>query len=244
MLAAGRGGSGVKFGVVVFPGSNCDADCYHAIGVATGARVEYVWHRDTKIAGFDCLVLPGGFSYGDYLRAGAIARFSPVMGEISRFAADGGLVLGICNGFQILQEAGLLPGAMRKNEGLTFRCHWTWVRVEDSSTPFTCLCRKGQVLRIPIAHYEGNFYLPPEDLAGVEGRGQVVMRYCTPAGEVVPEANPNGSVGNIAAVRNAAGNVLGMMPHPERAAEAILGSEDGRLIFQSVVEWLRSRRRG
>jgi phosphoribosylformylglycinamidine synthase len=133
---------------------------------------------------------------------------------------------------------------MRKNEGLTFRCHWTWVRVEDSATPFTCLCQKGQVLRIPIAHYEGNFYLPAEELAGVEGRGQVVMRYCTPAGEVVPEANPNGSVGNIAAVRNAAGNVLGMMPHPERAAEAVLGSEDGRLIFQSVVEWLRSRRRG
>ncbi|MDI6822966.1 MAG: phosphoribosylformylglycinamidine synthase subunit PurQ [Bacillota bacterium] len=229
----------MRFGVVVFPGSNCDADCHHAIGAATGARVEYVWHRDTKISGFDCLVLPGGFSYGDYLRTGAIARFSPVMGEIARFAAGGGLVLGICNGFQILQEAGLLPGAMRKNESLTFRCQWTWLRVEDNRTPFTLLCEKGQVLRIPIAHYEGNFYLPPEELAEVEGRGQVVMRYSTPAGEVVPEANPNGSLGNIAAVRNAAGNVLGMMPHPERAAEGVLGCEDGRLIFRSVVEYLR-----
>lgn len=234
----------MKFGVVVFPGSNCDADCYHALAVATGARVEYVWHQETKVTGYDCLVLPGGFSYGDYLRTGAIARFSPVMAEVSRFAADGGLVLGICNGFQILQEAGLLPGAMRKNEGLTFRCQWTWVRVEDNSTPFTLLCRRGQVLRIPIAHYEGNFYLPPEQLAALEARGQVVLRYVTPEGEVTPEANPNGSLGNIAAVRNEAGNVLGMMPHPERAAEEELGSVDGALLFRSVSEYLRGRRGG
>ena len=229
----------MKWGVVVFPGSNCDADCYHAIRASTGAKVDYVWHKDTRLAGYDCLVLPGGFSYGDYLRTGAIARFSPVMGEIQRFAAAGGLVLGICNGFQILQEAGLLPGAMRKNEGLTFRCHWTWVRIEDNTTPFTLALQKGQVVRIPIAHYEGNFYLPLDELSQLEGAGQVVMRYCDAGGQVTPAANPNGSLGNIAAVRNQAGNVLGMMPHPERAAEAELGSTGGALIFRSVAEYLR-----
>ena len=231
----------VRFGVVVFPGSNCDADTYHAVGEVLGEKVEYIWHGRTDVSGFDCLILPGGFSYGDYLRTGAIARFSPVMNEVVRFAQRGGLVIGICNGFQILLEAGLLPGAMLRNRSLQFRCLYVNVRVENSDTPFTRLCRPGQVLRLPIAHADGNYTAPPETVAELEKSRRVVFRYVDDCGEPTEESNPNGSVGNIAGIVNAAGNVLGLMPHPERASEAILGSTDGRLIFESIVSFVREK---
>jgi len=225
----------VRFGVVVFPGSNCDLDAHHALGAVLGQPVRYVWHRETDLHDLDCVILPGGFSYGDYLRAGAIAARSPVMDAVGRFAEAGGLVIGICNGFQILLEAGLLPGAMQPNADLLFHCEFVHVRVENPATPFTRLCRSGQVLRLAIAHAEGNYYAPPEALQGLEERGGVVFRYCTPEGEVLPEANPNGSVANVAGVINEAGNVLGMMPHPERCAEEVLGSADGRFILESLL---------
>lgn len=223
----------MKFGVVVFPGSNCDSDCYYALKDVLGVPVDYIWHRSTDIWGYDCIVLPGGFSYGDYLRAGAIARFSPVMQAVGRFARAGGLVLGICNGFQILLEAGLLPGAMRRNECLQFRCEYVELIVENSCTPFTRECKPGQVLRMPIAHGEGNYYVDPQSLKRLEDKGQIVLRY---------RQNPNGSVGDIAAVVNEDGNVLGMMPHPERCCESILGGTDGRFIFESLVSYVRSGR--
>lgn len=232
----------MRFGVVVFPGSNCDADAYHVIKEVLDRPVDYVWHEVRDLSPYDCLVIPGGFSYGDYLRTGAIARFSPVMEGVAEHAARGGLVLGICNGFQILLEAGLLPGAMHRNLGLQFRCHFTHLRTENVNTPFTGLCRPGQVLKIPIAHGEGNYYADEATIDELERAGQVVFRYCTPAGEVNPGANPNGSVVNIAGICNREGNVLGMMPHPERASEEILGSVDGRIIFESAVEFLKSRR--
>lgn len=225
----------MRFGVVVFPGSNCDVDAYHAVRDALGQEVAYVWHGDRDLGRFDAVILPGGFSYGDYLRPGAIARFAPAMEAVARFAAAGGLVIGICNGFQILCEAGLLPGALRRNDDLRFHCQTVHLRVENAATPFTNACRAGQVLAIPIAHGDGNYYVDDATLAGMEARGQVVFRYCTADGRVTPEANPNGSVGNIAGVSNEAGNVLGMMPHPERACEALLGSADGRLIFESIL---------
>ncbi len=233
----------VRFGVVVFPGSNCDADAYHVVANVLGEKAEYVWHGRTDLAGFDCLILPGGFSYGDYLRTGAIARFSPVMNEVVRFAERGGLVLGICNGFQILLEAGLLPGAMLRNRSLQFRCLYTHLRVENTRTPFTRRCRSGQILRVPIAHAEGNYTAPPETLAALERSGRVVFRYVNEAGGVTEEANPNGSVDNIAGIVNEGGNVLGLMPHPERCAEEILGSTDGRLIFDSIVDYVREKAR-
>lgn len=223
----------MKFGVVVFPGSNCDSDCYYALKDVLRVPVDYIWHRSTDIWGYDCIVLPGGFSYGDYLRAGAIARFSPVMQAVGRFAKAGGLVLGICNGFQILLEAGLLPGAMRRNECLQFRCEYVELIVENSCTPFTRECKPGQVLRMPIAHGEGNYYVDPASLKRLEDKGQIVLRY---------RHNPNGSVGDIAAVVNEDGNVLGMMPHPERCCESILGGTDGRFIFESLVSYVRSGR--
>jgi len=195
-----------------------------------------IWHKDTLPAGLDAVVIPGGFSYGDYLRTGAIARFSPVMGGVKEFAQRGGLVIGICNGFQILLEAGLLPGAMLRNRSLHFICKDVYVRVENAATPFTSACTPGQVLKIPIAHAEGNYYTDPVTLAGLQANAQVVFRYCTPNGKVTSDANPNGSLGNIAGIRNAEGNVLGMMPHPERCAEEMLGNEDGRLIFVSMLE--------
>lgn len=232
----------MKFGVVVFPGSNCDADCYHAVKNVLGAECDYLWHEDTDVAGYDAIILPGGFSYGDYLRTGAIARFSPIMAAVADFARAGGLVLGICNGFQILLEAGLLPGAMRRNVGLSFRCEFVNVRVENADTPFTGAYRPGQVLRLPIAHGEGNYYADPETLAALEAGGQVVLRYSEPDGRISEAANPNGSLHNIAALINKEGNVLGMMPHPERASEAILGSEDGRGIFTSMLQYLERRR--
>ncbi|HHY93233.1 MAG TPA: phosphoribosylformylglycinamidine synthase subunit PurQ [Firmicutes bacterium] len=232
----------MKFGVVVFPGSNCDADCYHVVKNVLQADCDYLWHQDTSVAGYDAIILPGGFSYGDYLRTGAIARFSPIMAAVADFAHAGGLVLGICNGFQILLEAGLLPGAMRRNASLAFRCEHVHVRVENAATPFTRAYRSGQVLRLPIAHGDGNYYADPETLTALEAGGQVVLRYADAGGRVTPAANPNGSLGNIAALINKEGNVLGMMPHPERSSEAILGSEDGRGIFMSMLQYLEGRR--
>lgn len=228
----------MKFAIVVFPGSNCDHDTYHAVKHVLGHEAAFVWHKDTTLGGADVVVLPGGFSHGDYLRTGAIARFSPIMAAVADFARRGGPVLGICNGFQVLLEAGLLPGAMLRNRGLKFRCEHAHVRVEATDTPFTAACRVGQVLRIPIAHGDGNYYAPPEVLARLEAERQVVFRYTTAAGEATQAANPNGSLHNIAGLCNAARNVVGLMPHPERACERALGSDDGRAIFESVVRAL------
>lgn len=202
-----------------------------------------VWHKATSLSGLDGVILPGGFSYGDYLRTGAIARFSPVMTAVKQFAGNGGLVLGICNGFQILLEAGLLPGAMLRNRSLHFICKDVYLKVENAATPFTGLCRPGQVLKIPIAHADGNYYTDPVTLAGLQANAQVIFRYCDRNGQTTPEMNPNGSLDNIAGIRNAQGNVLGLMPHPERCAESVLGNEDGRLILASMVEGLRKATR-
>ena len=232
----------LRIGVVVFPGSNCDHDCVHVLQDVLGQTVKEVWHKDTSVEGLDAIILPGGFSYGDYLRTGAIARFAPVMKAVSQFAADGGLVLGICNGFQILLEAGLLPGAMTRNESLSFICQDVYVRVETAATPFTGRCESGEVLKIPIAHADGNYYTDEVTLSQLKANAQVVFRYCTAGGSVTPDANPNGSLDNIAGIRNVAGNVLGMMPHPERCAEAVLGDEDGRLIFLSMLDVLEQGR--
>jgi phosphoribosylformylglycinamidine synthase I len=228
----------MKFGVIVYPGSNCDHDCYHVVKHVFGQEAEYVWHKSHDIKGFDCLVLPGGFSYGDYLRVGAIARFSPVMEEVKRFAKKGGLVIGICNGFQILCESGLLPGALIMNRELKFICSDCFIRVENNSTPFTRTYAKGQVLEIPIAHADGNYFADKETLKGLEDSGRIVFRYSTAAGEITPGANPNGAVANIAGIINEKGNVLGMMPHPERASERELGSTDGRGVFESLIKVL------
>jgi phosphoribosylformylglycinamidine synthase len=228
----------MKFGVIVYPGSNCDHDCYHAVKHVFGQEAEYVWHKAMEIKGFDCLILPGGFSYGDYLRPGAIARFSPVMEAINRFARNGGLVIGICNGFQILCEAGLLPGALIMNRGLKFICKKTFVRVENNSTTFTRAYEKGQVVEIPIAHADGNFFADEDTLKGLEDGERIVFRYSTPEGGITPEANPNGAVANIAGIVNDRGNVLGMMPHPERACEKELGGTDGRGVFESLLKVL------
>ena len=225
----------MKFGVVVFPGSNCDHDTHNVLGEVMGWETVLLWHQSTDLQNVDVVVVPGGFSYGDYLRSGAIAKFSPIMDSIHRHADQGKLVLGICNGFQILQEARLLPGVMLPNAGLKFICRYVHLRTETSETPFTSACRKGQVLNLPIAHHDGNFFISEEELAQLEANRQIVFRYSDPAGDVTPQANPNGSVGNIAGVCNLRGNVLGLMPHPERASESLLGSEDGRLIFQSLI---------
>jgi len=226
----------MKFGVVVFPGSNCDHDAYHAIGTVLGQPVEYLWHQSENLAGFDVVVLPGGFSYGDYLRTGAIARFSPIMKAVERFARQGGLVLGICNGFQILCEAGLLPGAMLRNRGLRFICRHTYIRVETTETPFTSAARPGQVLKIPIAHSDGNYFSDEQTIGELERHGQIVFRYVSPEGALTADANPNGSLANIAGISNREHNVLGLMPHPERAVERKLGSTDGLVILRSIVE--------
>lgn len=231
----------MTIGVVVFPGSNCDRDCLHVFRHVLGQDVVEVWHGETSVKGVDAVILPGGFAYGDYLRAGAVAATAPIMAAVRAFAAGGGPVLGICNGFQVLLEAGLLPGAMLRNRGLRFLCRPVHLRVESTRTPFTRALRKGQVLRLPIAHGEGNYFAPPSLLRAVEQAGQVVFRYCDPDGRVSAEANPNGSLRNIAGVCSPQGNVLGLMPHPERAAEEILGSADGRLIFESLLVFLHSR---
>ena len=232
----------MKFGVVQFPGSNCDFDAYHALRHIMKRPTVMLWHKDHDLQGVDCVVLPGGFAYGDYLRVGAIARFSPLMQEVRTFALGGGHVLGICNGFQVLLELGLLPGAMLRNKNLKFLCQHVHIRVEDAKTDFTRAARKGQVLRIPIAHFDGNYYAPARTLRDIERNGQVVFRYCEADGTVTAEANVNGSMGNIAGIRNTEGNVLGLMPHPERASEALLGSEDGRTIFESLILSLERRK--
>lgn len=227
----------MKFAVVVFPGSNSDYDAYYAASRVIGAEAELVWHKDTDLKGADVVILPGGFAHGDYLRTGAIARFSPIMGAVTGFAARGGPVLGICNGFQVLLEAGLLPGAMVRNDRVKFVSRIVPVRVEQSDTPFTASCAAGQVLQLPIAHGEGNYYAPPDVLAAIETHRQVIFRYSNAAGEVAPAFNPNGSLNSIAGICNRARNVVGLMPHPERAAEAALGSADGRVVLASVVAW-------
>ncbi len=226
----------MKFGVVVFPGSNCDADAYHACKDALGQPTTYLWHKDHDLKGVDCVILPGGFSYGDYLRSGAIARFSPLMQELREFADKGGLVLGICNGFQVLLELALLPGAMLRNKNLKFLCQYVTIRLENEKTPFTRKGCNGQILNIPIAHFDGNWYAPPETLKEVEDNGQVVFRYCDPAGALTEEANVNGSLHAIAGLCNKKRNVMGMMPHPERAVEPVLGSVDGLVVLQSLLE--------
>ena len=230
----------MKFGIVVFPGSNCDHDAYHAAKHVLGQDAEFVWHKDTDLKSADVVVLPGGFSYGDYLRTGAIARFSPIMNAVRAFAERGGPVLGVCNGFQILLEAGLIPGAMLRNRSVKFQCEQVYVRVDQTDTPFTAACRPGQVLQMPIAHGEGNYFAPPDVIARLEANGQVVFRYTNAAGEVTDEANPNGSVAAIAGLCNERRNVVGLMPHPERACESALGSADGLRVFESAVESLKS----
>jgi phosphoribosylformylglycinamidine synthase subunit PurQ / glutaminase len=228
-------GAAVRFGVVVFPGTNCDQDTLHALQTVFHQPADPIWHESTDLAGYDCVILPGGFAHGDYLRAGAIARFSPVMAAVERFARADGLVWGICNGFQVLLEAGLLPGAMQRNASLRFRCDWAHVRVEHNRSPYTASCQPGQVLRLPIAHGEGNYFAPPDLLARLEAQGQILLRYCDASGAVTPAANPNGSAGNVAGLASAGGNVFALMPHPERASEALLGGTDGRWLFESVL---------
>ena len=225
----------LHFGIVVFPGTNCDTDAWHALHDGMGAPVDYIWHQATDLTGFDCVILPGGFSYGDYLRTGAVARFSPVMKAVTDFAANGGLVLGICNGFQILLEAGLLPGAMMRNLGQTFVCKYIHLRTETVDTPYTRAMQKGSVLRIPVAHGEGNYYCDEAALAELKRNDQIVFRYCTPDGEITPEASPNGALDNIAGICNRERNVMGMMPHPERCTDPLLGSADGRLVWESLL---------
>jgi len=228
----------MKFGVVVFPGSNCDHDAFYAIGNVLHKPVEFIWHQSHDLAGADAIILPGGFAYGDYLRTGAIARFSPVMRSVEKFANSGGIVLGICNGFQILCEAGLLPGAMMRNVGLRYICRHVYIRVEQTDTPVTSAARKGQILKVPIAHNEGNYTADPSTIAELERNRQVLFRYTTPDGADDNAGNPNGSMHNIAGIANRERNVAGLMPHPERAVESALDSADGLVIFQSLAESL------
>jgi phosphoribosylformylglycinamidine synthase len=226
----------MRAAVVVFPGSNCDRDTQGVLRDVMDLPADLVWHRETDLAGYDLVVLPGGFSHGDYLRTGAIAAHAPIMSAVRSVARRGVPVLGICNGFQVLLEAGLLPGAMLRNVGLGFRCHWVHVRVERQDTPFTARARSGQVLRLPIAHGDGNYHAPPDVLARLEDEGRVVFRYCDADGAVIPAANPNGSVAGIAGICGEQRNVVGLMPHPERASEEELGSLDGRLLWASVLQ--------
>ncbi len=229
----------MRFAILQFPGSNCDQDVYHVATSVFGQQAHYVWHKDTDLGGADCVVLPGGFSYGDYLRTGAIARFSPAMAAVREHADRGGLVMGICNGFQILCEAGLLPGALIRNRSLQFRCEHVLVRVESPHSPFTNACRTGDVLRLPIAHGEGCYFASPEILHQLNEGHQILLRYCDERGRMVEDANPNGSLENIAGICNERRNVFGLMPHPERSSETVLGSEDGRRIFESILHAIR-----
>lgn len=226
------------FGVLVFPGSNCDHDAYHALKHVMNSNVKFLWHKDTDLSGIDFLIVPGGFSYGDYLRSGAIARFSPVMQEVVKFAENGGPVMGICNGFQILLEAGLIPGAMMHNEKLKFVCKNVYIRTETTNSIFTSGLQKGQVLDIPVSHGEGNYFIEQDGLKSLQDNDQILFRYCDQNGELTKEANFNGSVDHIAGIVNKERNVLGMMPHPERAMEKLLGSEDGKPIFESILNSL------
>ena len=225
----------MKFGIIIFPGTWSDRDCYYALSDILKQDVDYIWHKETNLSKYDCVILPGGFSYGDYLRPGAIARFSPVMTSLEHFASRGKLVIGICNGFQILCESGLLPGALLRNDHLEYRCQWTYLKVENTSTVFTSQCQNGQVLKIPISHYEGRYYADDATLAELETDKRIIFRYSTSTGEINDAANPNGSLHNIAGIINKKGNVLGMMPHPERACEPLLGSSDGNLIWESII---------
>ena len=227
----------MKFGVIIFPGSNCDYDAYMVIKDVIKRDVEFLWHQEASLSKCDCVILPGGFSYGDYLRTGAIARFSSIMKKVMDFAQDGGLVVGICNGFQILLEVGLLPGAMLRNTSLRFICKFVHIEVENENTPFTNLCHKGQVLKIPIAHTDGNYFISEDGLKKLKQNQQIVFRYCDQYGKITKEANPNGSLYDIAGICNEKRNILGMMPHPERTSERILGSEDGKFVFQSIVNF-------
>lgn len=226
----------MKFGVVILPGSNCDHDALHVAREVLGAKAEILWHKDTDLKGSDCVILPGGFAYGDYLRAGALAKFAPIMEPIKRHAAEGGLVLGICNGFQVLTEVGLLPGALMRNRHLRFICRDVLVRTETTSTPFTAALEEGQILKLPIAHGEGNYTADEATLDSLESNGQIVFRYCDAEGRTLDEANPNGSARNIAGICNPGRNVMGLMPHPERCSEPILGNADGLQIFQSIMK--------
>lgn len=223
----------MKFGIIVFPGSNCDQDCFYVVKDVLKQPVKYIWHKDTELDGLDCVILPGGFSYGDYLRCGAVARFSPIMKRIIEFAGKGKTIIGICNGFQILLESGLLPGAMLRNKNLHFICKYVYLKTENSSTRFTTACKKNQILKIPIAHNEGNYYIDKKGLNELKKNNQIIFRYCD---------NPNGALDNIAGIVNKQGNVLGMMPHPERSSEAELGSNEGLLIFKSILEWLKQKK--
>lgn len=227
----------MKFGIIVFPGSNCDHDCQHVIEKVLGHEAFFLWHKETDLKGADCVVLPGGFSYGDYLRSGAMAACSPIMESVKQFAHKGGLVIGICNGFQILQEARLLPGALMRNDSLKFVCRDVYVRVERTDTPFTCTFSPGEVLRIPIAHMDGNFFADKKLVSKCENARQLLFRYCSADGEVTDEYNPNGSLEAVAGMVNDKGNVCGMMPHPERCSESLLGNRDGLKIFESIVQW-------
>jgi phosphoribosylformylglycinamidine synthase I len=228
----------MKFAVIQFPGSNCDQDCLRGINSLDGLSAEYVWHKETALAGFDAIVLPGGFAYGDYLRCGAIARFSPIMREVIAAANDGQLVIGTCNGFQVLCEAGLLPGALVRNRGLRFVCELVTLRLEVPDSAFTHGCGQGSLLRMPIAHGEGCYFADAETLRGLNDNGQVILRYCDESGAITPESNPNGSIENIAGICNGSGNVFGLMPHPDRACDLRLGSNDGARVFRSMAETL------
>lgn len=231
----------MRFGVIIFPGSNCDYDAYQMVKSVIKEEVEFLWHQEKNLKDCDCMLLPGGFSYGDYLRTGAIARFAPIMKEVYEFAENGGLVIGICNGFQILLETNLLPGAMLRNSSLRFVCKYVYIRVEEGNTPFTNTCQKLQVLKIPVAHTDGNYYISKKGLKELKDNNQIIFRYSSPQGNIDPDHNPNGALDNIAGICNLKRNVLGMMPHPERCGEKVLGSEDGRLIFESIVNFLKGK---
>ncbi len=230
----------MKFGIVIFPGSNCDYDAYKVIQDVTGQKVQYLWHQDRHLSNCDCVILPGGFSYGDYLRTGAVARFSPIMKKIIEFARKGGLVLGICNGYQILLEAGLLPGAILRNKTLRFICKNVYLKVDNQDTPFTNLCSAGRILKVPIAHKDGDYYADSKTLRELKTNNQIVFKYCDKNGNLTEASNPNGSLEHIAGITNRNKNVLGLMPHPERGSEKILGSDDGKVIFQSIVNFFEN----
>jgi len=225
----------MKFGIIIFPGTWSDRDCHYALSDILKQKVDYIWHKETNLSKYDCIILPGGFSYGDYLRPGAIARFSPVMSSLEHFASRGKLVIGICNGFQVLCESGLLPGILLRNDHLEYRCQWTYIKAENTSTIFTSKCQNGQVLKIPVSHYEGRYYADDATLAELENNKRVIFRYSTSTGKITESANPNGSLRNIAGIMNKRGNVLGMMPHPERACEPLLASSDGNTIWESII---------
>ncbi len=229
----------MKFGIAVYPGSNCDYDTYRVIRDILGEHPEFIDYRRTDVEGFDCIILPGGFSFGDYLRPGTLAAHTPLTNAVKEYAKRGGLVIGICNGFQILTEAHMLPGALMPNIHGKFICKHQYIKVENNKTPFTNQCKEGQVLKIPIAHHDGNYFVDEETLKKMEDNGQILVRYCDKEGKITEEANPNGSISNIAGVMNEDGNVFGLMPHPERASESILGSEDGKHILKSIINYLR-----